>query len=102
MTADRPSTADPTPQPTPRPPAPSPSEGVPPLTAAAHGEAPAVPPRGLRHAARALKHRDFTIFWAGALVSNTGSWVQNLTVPFVLYELTHSATLVGLATFTQF
>src|SRR4051812_34486287 len=58
--------------------------------------------QGLRHAVRAFRHRDFTIFWSGALVSNTGSWVQNLAVPFVLYELTKSATWVGLATFTQF
>lgn len=51
---------------------------------------------------RAFKHRDFAIFWCGALASNTGSWVQNLTVPYVLYQLTESAFWVGLATFTQF
>lgn len=51
---------------------------------------------------RAFRHRDFAIFWAGALASNTGSWVQNLAVPFVLYQLTESAFWVGLATFTQF
>jgi predicted MFS family arabinose efflux permease len=58
--------------------------------------------RGIRHAARAFRHRDFTIFWLGALASNTGSWVQNLAVPYVLYEVTESAFWVGLATFTQF
>jgi hypothetical protein len=57
------------------------------------------PPRGLRHAVRAFRRRDFAIFWWGALVSNTGTWVQNLAVPFVLYELTTSARWVGLATF---
>jgi MFS family permease len=62
----------------------------------------AVPAQGLRHAARAFKHRDFTIFWLGALASNTGSWVQNLAVPFVLYQVTKSAFWVGLSTFTQF
>jgi len=51
---------------------------------------------------RAFKHRDFTIFWSGALLSNTGSWMQNLAVPFTLYEITGSAFWVGLATFTQF
>jgi MFS family permease len=61
-----------------------------------------VPPQGLRHAARAFRHRDFTVFWIGALASNTGSWVQNLAVPYVLYEVTESAFWVGLATFTQF
>ena len=44
--------------------------------------------RGLRYAVRAFKHRDFTLFWSGALASNTGSWVQNLAVPFILYEVT--------------
>ncbi|HUP86040.1 MAG TPA: MFS transporter [Acidimicrobiales bacterium] len=62
----------------------------------------AVPAQGLRHAARAFRHRDFTIFWLGALASNTGSWVQNLAVPFVLYQITKSAFWVGLSTFTQF
>jgi MFS family permease len=61
-----------------------------------------VPAQGLRHAARAFKHRDFTVFWLGALASNTGSWVQNLAVPYVLYQVTKSAFWVGLATFTQF
>ena len=62
----------------------------------------AIPTQGLRHAARAFRHRDFTVFWLGALASNTGSWVQNLAVPYVLYEVTESAFWVGLSTFTQF
>jgi MFS family permease len=66
------------------------------------GRGAGAPPRGLRHALRAFRHRDFAIFWSGALASNTGSWVQNLTVPYVLYQLTESAFWVGLATFTQF
>ena len=61
-----------------------------------------VPPQGLRHAVRAFRHRDYAIFWSGALASNTGSWVQNLTVPYVLYQLTDSAFWVGFATFAQF
>ncbi|OLT15479.1 hypothetical protein BJF78_02040 [Pseudonocardia sp. CNS-139] len=65
-------------------------------------EAAAAPPTGLRHAVRAFRNRDFAIFWWGALASNTGVWVKNLAVPFVLYELTSSALWVGLATFAQF
>ena len=61
-----------------------------------------VPTQGFRHAARAFRHRDFTVFWLGALASNTGSWVQNLAVPYVLYQVTESAFWVGLSTFTQF
>ncbi len=50
----------------------------------------------------ALRYRNFALFWGGALISNTGSWVQNVTVPFVLYRLTGNALWVGLSTFAQF
>ena len=58
--------------------------------------------RGLRHAFRALRHRDFALFWSGALVSSTGMWMQAVTVPFVIHEATGSAGWVGLAAFAQF
>lgn len=59
-------------------------------------------PTGLRHGMRAFRHRDFRIFFLGAAVSNSGSWLQNLAVPFVLFELTGRAVWVGLAGFAQF
>ena len=49
--------------------------------------------RGLRHAFRALRHRDFALFWSGAFVSSIGMWMQNVTVPFLLHEATGSAAL---------
>ncbi|HEV8625192.1 MAG TPA: MFS transporter [Acidimicrobiia bacterium] len=58
--------------------------------------------RGLRHAFRALRHRDFALFWSGALVSSTGMWMQAVTVPFLLHEATGSAAWVGLGAFAQF
>ncbi len=51
---------------------------------------------------RALRHRDFRIFLIGAVASNTGNWLQNLAVPFVLFELTQQSIYVGLAGFAQF
>ena len=57
---------------------------------------------GLRFAFRALRHRDFALFWSAALVSNSGSWMQNVTVPFVLYRATRSTAWVGFAGFAQF
>jgi len=54
---------------------------------------------GIRDAARALRHRDFALFWTGAILSNTGSWVQRTAVPFVLFEMTGSATWVGFSAF---
>lgn len=47
----------------------------------------------------ALKHRDFALFWVGALISNIGTWMQNVTVPYVVFQLTRSAGWVGLAAF---
>lgn len=59
-------------------------------------------PSGTGHAFRAFRHRNFTIFWLGALLSNTGSWLSNLTVPYVLYQLTGSAVWTGVASVAQF
>ena len=59
-------------------------------------------PGGFAHGMRAFRHRDFRIFFTGALISNSGSWLQNLAVPFVLFELTGKAFWVGLAGFAQF
>ncbi len=60
------------------------------------------PPGGFKHGMRSLQHRDFRIFLLGAVASNTGNWLQNLAVPFVLFELTQKSIYVGLAGFAQF
>jgi len=59
----------------------------------------AAPERGLRAAVRALRHRDFSLYWSSALVSSIGTWIQNTTVPFVVYDLTGSKSLVGITAF---
>ena len=56
---------------------------------------------GFAAALVAFRHRNFTLFWFGALFSNTGTWVQNVTVPFLVFQLTQSAAWVGVAAFTQ-
>ncbi|MEL7208754.1 MAG: MFS transporter, partial [Actinomycetota bacterium] len=56
---------------------------------------------GLSDSVRALRHRNFALFWWGALVSNTGTWVQNVTVPFVIFQITGSPAWVGVAGFAQ-
>ncbi|MFW5470207.1 MFS transporter [Knoellia sp. CPCC 206435] len=61
-----------------------------------------VPAHGLRHAMRAFRHRDYAVFWVGAITSNTGGWLSNLTVPFVIYGMTGSALWVGLVSAFQF
>lgn len=59
-------------------------------------------PADLRHGMRALRVRNFRIFFIGALASNSGNWLQNIAVPFVLFELTGKSLWVGLAGFVQF
>ncbi|WP_208027345.1 MFS transporter [Rhabdothermincola sediminis] len=57
---------------------------------------------GLREALAAFRYRNYTLFWVGALLSNSGSWIQNVTVPYVVFHLTGSAFWVGFAGFVQF
>ncbi len=56
-------------------------------------------PSGVKHGFRAFRHRDFRRFWVGALISNSGTWLQNITVPVVLLEITNEAFWTGIATF---
>jgi len=65
------------------------------------GPAAAIP-AGLREGMAAFRHRDFRVFFWGALASNSGNWLQNLAVPYVLFELTGRSLWVGLAGFAQF
>ena len=56
------------------------------------------PPRPLD----ALRERDYRWFWIGAFISNTGGWMQNATIPYVVFQLTGSAGEVGLTGFFQY
>ncbi len=49
----------------------------------------------------AFTYREYRMYWCGAAFSNVGTWMQNLTVPFVLFELTGSGTWVGLSIVAQ-
>jgi len=54
---------------------------------------------GFGRALVAFRHRNFALFWFGALFSNTGTWVQNVTVPYLVFQLTGSAAWVGVTAF---
>ena len=64
------------------------------------------PPRTRRRlgdALVALHHRNYALFWTGALISNIGTWMQNVTVPYVLLYVMHTSPVwVGVATASQF
>ena len=53
-------------------------------------------PRGLP---RALGHRDYLIFMTGDFVSQAGSWLQRVAVGWLTWELTGSATWLGVIAF---
>ncbi len=46
----------------------------------------------------ALRHRDFRLFWFGALLSFFGTWIQNVGQGWLVFELTKSESLLGLLT----
>jgi MFS family permease len=45
---------------------------------------------------RALSHRNFRLFWAGAFLSNTGTWMQAVAQGLLVYQLTSSPFWLGL------
>ena len=56
-------------------------------------------PHPLRHSFRALRHRNFRLFLGGQFVSLVGTWLQSVALGWLLYRLTHSAFVLGLAGF---
>ncbi len=57
---------------------------------------------GLGRAFDSLRHRDFALFWTAAVISNTGSWMQQVTVPFVIFDLTGSTTWLAVSAAVSF
>jgi MFS family permease len=55
-------------------------------------------PAGLR----ALRHRDFRVFWSGQIVSLVGTWMQRVGQAWLVLELTNSALKLGVISALQF
>jgi MFS family permease len=51
---------------------------------------------------RALRHRNFRLFWSGQLVSVIGTWMQSVAQGWLMHRLTESAWMLGVLAFTQF
>lgn len=45
---------------------------------------------------RSLSHRNFRLFWAGAFLSNTGTWMQAVAQGWLVLQLTDSVFWLGL------
>jgi MFS family permease len=48
---------------------------------------------------RALKHRNFRLFFFGQLISLSGTWMQSVAESWLVYRLTGSGVLLGIAAF---
>jgi len=53
-------------------------------------------PSSFRQTFRALRNRDFALFWAGQWISVTGTWMQSMALAWLLYRLTSSPLALGL------
>lgn len=55
----------------------------------------------LPFAFRALRHRNYRLFFSGQLISVTGSWMQTVAESWLVYRLTGSAVLLGVVGFAS-
>ncbi|QDU56964.1 Enterobactin exporter EntS [Aeoliella mucimassa] len=55
----------------------------------------------MANAFRALKHRNFQLFFAGQFISLTGTWMQSVAQSWLVYRLTGSVVLLGLIGFAS-
>jgi MFS family permease len=55
--------------------------------------------RELPDALRALRHRNYRLFFFGQLVSLSGTWMQSVAQSWLAYRLTGSAAMLGLVGF---
>jgi MFS family permease len=54
---------------------------------------------GFSHAYRALRHRNFRLFFAGQSISLIGTWMTRVATAWLVYRLTKSAVLLGTVSF---
>jgi MFS family permease len=49
---------------------------------------------------RALRHRNYRLFFCGQIISLIGTWMQSIAQSWLVYTLTKSSLLLGLVAFT--
>ncbi len=50
---------------------------------------------------RSLRYRNYRLFFAGQIISLTGTWIQQIALPWLVYRLTGSAFLLGVVGFSS-
>ncbi len=63
------------------------------------GKSPLRPFSGLKSTLRALRHRNYRLYFGGQGISLTGSWMQQVAMGWLVYRLTGSAFYLGLVAF---
>ena len=58
-----------------------------------------LPARDFSHAWRALRHRNFRLFFGGQSISVIGTWMTRVATSWLVYRLTGSALLLGTVSF---
>ncbi|MGB8413322.1 MAG: MFS transporter [Candidatus Binatus sp.] len=58
-----------------------------------------IPSRG---AFRALRHRNYRLYFFGQLTSLAGTWMQSAAQAWLVLKLTNSSTMLGVVSFAQF
>ena len=53
----------------------------------------------MAHFTRAFRHRNYQLFFAGQLISLTGTWMQSVAESWLVFRLTGSAALLGVTSF---
>src|SRR5271168_898679 len=56
-------------------------------------------PDSISYAWRALRHRNFQLFFCGQSISVIGNWMTRLATTWLVYSLTHSVLLLGVVSF---
>ena len=71
------------------------------LTQGSSGRA-STPGSGRGRMTASLRHRNYRLFFFGQLVSVIGTWMQTIAQSFLVLDLTHSGTQLGLTTAARF
>ena len=50
---------------------------------------------------RALRHRNFQLFFSGQVISLVGTWMQNVAQAWMVYDMTHSSVRLGEVSFAS-
>ncbi len=62
---------------------------------------PSLPRSKMATAVRALRHRNFQLFFAGQLISLVGTWMQTVAQSWLVYRMTGSTLLLGAVGFAS-